>query len=299
MEPQYVFVVGLPRTGSKLVESILFNAPGITYRSSGETFFAGRFLNAGVRQQLRRFGDLGQEANVRRLVAYLYSGQLAGGYWRKLKNGGWGIEREALLNALLATDRTPRAIYASLLQLNSTLTEGTWLGDKTPSHLYHVPTLLEWFPRAKIIHTFRDPRAVLASELLKRIERRPAHYLPFPPGHSLYAVSIVMHITVCWLAAVRLHRRYLQRYPANYTLVQFEPLVCNPEPTIRSLCARLGLAFDQAMLNPRHAGSSYGRHGATGFDPEAVERWQTVLPAWMQTWMEIWTGAAWRAFNGR
>jgi hypothetical protein len=98
---------------------------------------------------------------------------------------------------------------------------------------------------------------------------------------------------------VRLHRRYQQRYPANYTLCQFEPLVSDPERTVRGLCATLGLTFEEAMLSPRRADSSYGRERATGFDARAVNRWQTVLPAWMQTWVRFWTRAELGTFDYR
>jgi hypothetical protein len=37
------------------------------------------------------------------------------------------------------------------------------MGDKTPNYVLEIPTLLEIFPRAKVIHIYRDGRDVALS----------------------------------------------------------------------------------------------------------------------------------------
>ena len=80
----------------------------------------------------------------------------------------WRIDPASMLRRLLETDRSDAAIYQALLQGENEEAEGLILGDKSGPNLYHVPTLLEWYPEAKVIHTMRDPRAVMASELKRR-----------------------------------------------------------------------------------------------------------------------------------
>lgn len=296
MKPDYIFIVGLPRTGTKLIQNILRNSKGINYETSGETFFLGHFIRPGVRHKIQRIGDMSQDQNVRRLVDYLYSGKPDGNLWKRLKNGSSNADKEKLLRQLLASERRDRDIYRIILQMHVTSSENTVLGDKTPANLYHVPLLLRWFPRAKIIHTFRDPRAILASEWRKRMR---TNLTTFPQKflRPFYSCLIVLHVTVTWLYAVRLHYKYEQHYPGNYYLSKFEDLVADPEQSVRALCAFLGLEFDPAMLIPPHVGSSYSPQAEPGFDLRALSRWQDFLPRWMETWILLWCRRYMRDFG--
>jgi hypothetical protein len=297
MEPKYLFIVGLPRTGTKLVESVLKNSRQISYRSSGETFFLGHFMNRGVRDKIKKLGDMSDDNNVSKLVDHMYSGRWPGGYWGRLKDGTLGVEKQQFLSELIKSDRGDKDIYKIILQIHAPMADNTILGDKTPSHLYHVQTLLEWFPKAKIIHTFRDPRAVLASEWRKRMERVPATYIPFKQGSPLYSFTIVLHVTVTWRYAVKLHHRYKTLYPHNYYLSKFEDMVSQPEPQVKKLCQFLEIEFEPGMLNPQRKGSSYERLGGTGFDTQTLVRWQEALSPWMQAWLMFWGKKYLREFN--
>jgi hypothetical protein len=287
MKPKYIFIVGLPRTGTKLVTNTLRNSPCVRYETSGETFFLGHFIIPGVRDVIRNIGDMSQDSNVRKLVDYMYSGKPDGGFWKRLRDGSLGVDREALLREMLASDRSDKDIYEVILRIHTTVTDNTILGDKG-TQLRHVPTLIEWFPEAKIIHTFRDPRAILASEWLKRMTRAPATFYPVKPASRLYSFMIVSHITLTWLWAVRLHHKYRGDYPRNYHLLKFEDLVSEPEKHVKELCRFLDIEFDNRMLNPRKTDSSYSRQGGTGFDKQVLTRWQSQLKPWMKAWLFFW-----------
>jgi len=257
----------------------------------------GHLISPGVRHQLKKFGDLSDDANVRTLVDYMYSGQFVGTYWKQLKNGNLGIDRETMLQAILNSGRSHREIFDIMMRIHPGVAADTILGEKTPGHLYHVPTLLEWFPTAKIIHTFRDPRAIMASEWRKRMEKVPAAYIPLNPSNPLYSFAIVMHVTITWLYAVRLHHQYKKRYPQNYYLSKFEDLISKPEESVRNLCAFLDVEFSNEMLNPRRSGSSYSRTGDAGFDTETLTRWQNYLKPWMNNWLLFWGKKYLREFD--
>jgi hypothetical protein len=205
-----------------------------------------------------------------------------------------------------------RAVYDILLKIH-TAAEGEddrlVIGDKTGPHLYHVPTLLAWFPEAKIIHTFRDPRAVLASEhkkLLRQFDRKITKaqdkgaklrslFLKMQrPGYSL---MIVFYITAAWLYAARLHRKYQKQYPNNYYLSKFEALVSQPETSLRKLCAFLEIEFEAEMLDPPKVGSSYTQQDNSGFDKETLNRWQNYLKPWMKVWLRLWGSTYLREFG--
>jgi hypothetical protein len=175
----------------------------------------------------------------------------------------------------------------------------TVIGDKTPGHLYHVPQLMEWFPEAKIVHTFRDPRAILASEWKKRARYQSDRPIGMISRH-IHTFVVVLHVTISWLYAVRLHEKYRAKYPRNYCLVKFEDVVSAPEKTIRTVCEFLGIEFHPDMLDPRQFDSSFAigsGQRATGFDTDALSRWEYHLSPWMKRWLAVVGGKHLKSFG--
>ncbi|MCB0208640.1 MAG: sulfotransferase [Anaerolineae bacterium] len=291
----YVFIVGLPRTGTKLTVNVIESCPQKRCFITPENFFLGRVLRPGVRQKMQRIGDMTIDNNVRTFVDNIYAGEYFGVYWWELNAGKWGIDKETMLQRLLASDRSDKAIYEVLLQAYADeLGDNVIIGDKSGPHLYHVPTLLEWFPDAKVIHTLRDPRAILASELKKshRLLQTAKNRKPSPLLVKLLtpilSIVIILYITIAWLYAVKLHYKYSKRYPHNYYLSKFEDLVAHPEKSVRALCQFLEIEFHPAMLAPSHIDSSYAGGQESGFDSETLSRWKEHLNPWVNSWLVFW-----------
>jgi hypothetical protein len=159
-------------------------------------------------------------------------------------------------------------------------------GDKSPQHIHSVPLLLEWFPDARVIHTFRDPRAVYVSVKRKGLRARPSgrqgliRRLPAVASPYL-ATSVIWH----WRRVLALHREYEARYADRYMLTRFEDLIGDPESVIKRLCAFIGVAFDQRMLDQVVLNSSFLPRGAArGFDPAVLERWREHLSPLAARW---------------
>lgn len=288
MKAEYIFIVGLPRTGAKLAINVLAGSSRKIYISP-ETHFVGHLIHRGLRRKMRRIGDMAQDGNVLKLVDLLYSDQVQDTYWRMLRSGHLGIDRESLLRRLLNSDRSDRGIFEAVMQAPAQASGSEILGEKSPAHLYHVPTLLEWFPDAKIIHTFRDPRAVLVSEL-RKMERVKPITLGARLVRPYLTFIAVMHITVAWLYAVRLDARYRRLYPGNYYLLKFEDLVSDPERSVTRLCAFLDIEFRPEMLTPAMMDSSFknGQKAGYGFDKQALDRWKGYVKPWMNVWFLLW-----------
>jgi len=293
MHPKYLFIVGLPRRGSKLLEDILRKCSHIDYFSAWETAYIGHFITPGVKDKIKKMGDLSVDKNVEKLTDYFYTGTPNKMCWNNLRRN---INRDKLFQALLASDRTEKGIYEIILKihLDDEITDKTVIGDKTGPHLYHVPTIIEWFPEAKIVHLLRDPRAILASQLNKKNKAIGLEEtLPLKSGNFFFNFIIMVHVTITWLYAVRLHRKYIKRYPEHYLLLKFEDLISQPEINIRKLCDFLNIEFDANMLQPKQAASSFKQEqakGITGFDVQTLARWKRYLKPWMQKWMFFWTG---------
>lgn len=302
---EHLFVVGLPRTGTKLVKVITVKAEDKCFRLSDESWFFGDLFRSGIRKQIRKIGDMRNDDNVSRLVEFLFSGKFKRSYWLLVARPNSGFVQSEYVAELLQTDRSDRAIYEAILRIYASR-DATWrssmhkvIGDKTPGHLYFVPQTLEWFPDAKIIHTFRDPRAIVASELKKIVDKRDES------GQSRIArafrtVVVVMYITVTWLYARRLHYRYLKDYPDNYYLSRYEDLVSEPEVNVEKLCSFMGVSVEPAMFAPRLADSSFSNNKKQqGFNAENLDRWRDYLKPWITRWFNLWTGRYLHEFGYR
>lgn len=285
MKSEYLFIVGCNRTGTSLLRQILNQAPSVCLAS--ETHFLRRLAGVGVNQTLEQFGDLALEQNVQSLVRYIYADHhaLKVSYWQWLKRN---VERETFAQVLLATDRTERALFQAMMELYARVMKpmrtDLVLGEKTPTHLYYVPTLLEWFPHAKIVHTMRDPRAIIVSKL-KKVNRKTSRdgFLKRLDAGSQrvlepFADSVeVAHTSTAWMDAARLHEQYARRYPEQYRLLRFEDLISKPQTHTQTLCEWIGISFEPAMLQEIHvvASSFHTQHRSEhGFDTRSLERWK-------------------------
>lgn len=291
MKSEYVFVVGCFRSGTTLLSKILDSSDEISFIRV-ETKFLGGLLRPGFRHFIRKFGDLSQDVNVRRLLQSIYSdaGNNKRGSYRWLRSH---VSQDNFLRRLLQSDRSECSIFKIMLGLHAAIycTDKPILGEKTPSHIFHVSTLLEWFQKAKVIHIIRDPRAVLVSQLnrkrgyvIKRYENSLMKYL-----NPLFVFLEVIHVTAVWLRGASLHFKYEELYPQNYYLVRYEDLIRKPENTVRQLCDYLGITFSQEMLKQNTIGSSFTDKykGEDGFDVQAINRWKAHIKLWMRMWIQL------------
>jgi len=219
------------------------------------------------------------------------------GYWAWLRRN---VPAEEVQARLAATDRSERALFSLLIDLfveHSTAGRGhspIVIGEKTPSHLFFVPTLIDWFPDATVIHTFRDPRAVFASELRRRREgrwglKRRLDRVPAWIVDPVLAPIEAARTALAWRRADRLDRLYRTLLGNRYHFVRFEDLVRQPEVELRAICERIGIEFDGALLEIDVVGSSFEeqRHATRGFDPVVAERWRAHVGPIARAWFRL------------
>ena len=288
----HVFIVGLPRTGTGLMRYVLNASPDVGL--GGES----RFLPAHRRLGLVRragFGELAMpvsiaatEELVDRAVERVYD-RRAPAFWRKLAAR---VSRHEFRGAFAATDRTRRDLLD--LGLAYYAVDKRVRGEKTPAHIHSVPTLLAWFPDAKVIHMLRDPRAVYVSNnrkyLRKRLPRFSRAIRSAGLGYELYSS---LDMVLEWRRTMRTHALYEGAFPGRYRAFRFEDMVRRPDATIREACEFLDVTYSDAMLDQVVANSSFlPRDAATGFDPAATDRWRSHLHPVIARWFRLWAGGA-------
>ncbi|HWQ16141.1 MAG TPA: sulfotransferase [Roseiflexaceae bacterium] len=286
----HIFIVGLGRTGSTLTRQILNSSEAIGLGSESHFFRdLPRFLvrrRPSFREQIARVGDIRTDSGAAKVVDFIFSITDRHYYFWNLR--ARNVDRDEFLSRLLATDRSERALFELAMACHAG--DKPIRGEKTPAHLFFVPTLLEWFPNAKVIHTFRDPRAIYASSRTKAAKKRygPATTL-FRQLGLIFELYSSLQVIVPWIQAIRLHHRYCARYPDRYYLSRYEDLVCDPEGSLRRLCAFLEVEFTPEMLRQSVVNSSYAPTGQVqGFDATAIDRWREHLDPLLQRWFLLW-----------
>ena len=291
--PGQLFMVGSPRTGSTLLRHVLNRFPQVCLASETHFLKSARRLKLGERlAAIREAPPEGRRPAGDHLVRDLFGPA----FWVWLRRN---VEPGLFTDRLLATDLTERALFDLLLQLYVEVQcpdlQVAIRGEKTPDHLYGVATLASWFPDARFIHTFRDPRAIYASRVVRSEEGRRGMTVRLPrvPARVLrpfLAPLEVVETSRVWFDAARLHRRYERILGERYRLVRFEDFVTEPEATLRGICEFIRIPFDATVLEETVVvGSSFeqDRHASGGFDRRSVDRWREHVHPLVSTWFGV------------
>ena len=155
--------------------------------------------------------------------------------------------------------------------------------EKTPANRDHLDAILGKFPHAKLILTLRDPRALLAAQILLERTRRRRRF-------SVYLC--VKH----WRTAARLALQQ-RRDPGGVLgeermlVVGFRRTLREPEAGMRRVCAFLGVPYDEVLLKPTKiglpwAGNSASERSFSAISTEPAERWRKFLTENEIGWVE-------------
>ncbi|WP_419662176.1 putative sulfotransferase domain protein [Desulfosarcina variabilis str. Montpellier] len=143
-----LFLIGMPRSGTKLLRSLLIKHPSINI-SRVETNFLHLLYS-----QWKDYGDLSDIRNFKHFFDQIqkYS------YFYYMKQENKLISYQNWYN--LCCDFSLKQIYEALLRhdTNTHFSSNKIWGDKSPSHINHLPILNTIFPEARFIHIIRDVR---------------------------------------------------------------------------------------------------------------------------------------------
>jgi hypothetical protein len=274
MSDRPVFVVGYPRSGTTLLRLMLHSHPriAIPYETS--------FLLSAYRER-RRFGDLSDPANRRRLAHFVVD----------RKEGKFdllGLERADVVDRIVAAPPTLGSALGAVYRAYADRHGKPRWGDKRPSYVRWLDVLRRLYPDAQIVNIVRDGRDCLASLL----------DMPWYSKDIYYWVAQ-------WAAAVDTAARAARRLPSgSFFQLRYEDLVTEPEPHLRRLCDFLGEPYDPAMCEPDRLAAtimptSKTWHGRTR-SPVTTARigtWTTRLEPWQVQLCEAALGGRLRALG--
>ena len=217
IESGLFFITGTGRCGSTLLQSMLMSHSRIFIPP--ETGFFWKF------DPSLKFKDPLPEVQ---LSQYLQS-CLDNWWWQAL-----ALDERAFIKAVNQGMRSSREIFLWLLwQLSRNSGKERW-GEKTSGHGLFLKKTLDWFPHAKFIHIYRDPRDVAAS---------------FRSQYWWTTDSIIPSAYHCREVLARLQPWTEKLGNDQFLCLQYEKLIVQPEVELRRVCEFLGEDFESGMLN--------------------------------------------------
>ncbi|NER34460.1 MAG: sulfotransferase [Oscillatoria sp. SIO1A7] len=214
-----IFLVGCPRSGTTLLQSMLAAHPAIASFPETKFFFYGVPQYEPKRQA---FGMVSRQLNP--WLREFFTEHL------KRPELLQSLPRIPLMSLYL------KKMIGILESLTKEQGKSIWL-EKTPEHLYYVETIEKLIAGVRFIHIVRNGADVVAS--LYEV----THKYPKPWKGALDIDRCIGR----WLEAIPLSDRHLQK--PNHTLVRYENLVEEPRSTLVKICDFLGIEFDDSMLD--------------------------------------------------
>ncbi len=216
-----LFIVGNPRSGTKLLKNLLNQNPRISL-CYVETHFIPHFVH--------KYGD----------PVFLNTKEKLDAFYSEFNNLPFQAWNQDMGNKLLSrADMDPIKYMTSWGDICEYIIrfysdehdrETTIWGDKTPSYMIEMPLLKRLYPASKFIHIIRDPRDVALSA-------KKAW------GHNLYRVATKWHDNL------KLARQQAQTLGGDYIEVFYEDVITDSETTLQKLCDFLDVTFTPGMLS--------------------------------------------------
>lgn len=292
MSSRYLFIVGLPRSGTTLLVRILNTAnsvaicPETHYFGKPKTmdYLLKRLISnntpaynssqSGMRKQITKILNSKGGGTTERIVDYLYNAK--GPYWSWLRGK---VDKDKFLNMVNESKISDKDLLSLILDVYGL--DSPIIGEKTPVHLFYVPTILDWYPQAKLIHIMRHPCAIYTS--LKYYTRSDRPFIREGVHKKIINridILLMLRTTANWNRAVRLHFHYQEYFANNYYPIIFEKLVQKPEKVVKGVCDFINIDFSDHLLNPigQH-NSSLLSHNVKidGIDRSFASKWKDKI----------------------
>lgn len=215
-----LFVVGMPRSGTKLLRDLLRQHPAIripVYETDFIPLMAHWVRDQGEPNTPERFHALFERVRIARYFIFRESAR-GPMQWRDWFDACAGrYDAAGLFEGFIRCETGARR------------GDGIIWGDKSPQYIEHLPLLVDLFPNARIVHLVRDVRDYCLSvrKAWKKDLRRAA---------------------VRWNEGVMSAHEQSRRAPGRFCQVHYEQLLLAPERELRRLSQFIGVEFTTSML---------------------------------------------------
>lgn len=210
-----IFIVGCPRSGTTLLQTILAAHPSVL------TFRESHFFDKCFRHKGSKVVEYASAAE--RLERFLLQNEL-----ESLDDRRQQVEAMDRLRDPLEKARQ----FIDLLDAEARHHGALAWAEKTPDHVFRIRLITQLAPKAMFLHLVRPPVDVVVS--LRDATKRWGHERPW------------IRCWVHWYFAMREAWRYCQN--PQHCVVPLEQLARNPQANARQICDWLELPWDEDLL---------------------------------------------------
>ena len=246
-DARILFIVGMPRSGTKLLRDLLNRHPEISIFPNESHFFPRLPALVGKHGDPRR----------RECFAKLYTELEGTRFFTRIRAQGIALDRDDWFARLRGGEA--KDVLGAMFASYAAMTGSRIVGDKTPEYVTQVPLLSSFLPDARFVHIVRDPRDYVVS-------MRKAWGKSLPRAAQR------------WKAWIRTFRQDVRRCGADFVELRYEDLVAAPRDVLESLCAFIGVPFSDDMLSLDRPAENLGdTRGETSIVATNFGKWRREL----------------------
>jgi len=223
-----LFIVGMPRSGTKLLRDLLNQHPKICMPEVETVFFPffikkyGEDFDFNSPQKEQLFQDFFNTP-----------------FFWNMKRIGFSINKNFVERQNMVKSWGEFANLVFSFFGPKQISEDVILGDKTPQYIVHLELFKRIWPEAKFIHLIRDPRDVCISA--KNIWNK-----------SMFRTAYVWKNTIQKTASLK------EKYQNDYIEIKYENLISEVETVMRLLSSFLLINYDPSMCELAKPAENYG-----------------------------------------
>lgn len=240
-----VFIVGMPRSGTKLLRDLL-NQHTLISIPDVESHF--------IPVLVAQFGEQLKINTQEEKETFFHAFAETSFFFSNVRKGR-PITKEAFIRQCDFASWNTLFRFIALHYGKKDFSAGMIHGDKTPSYLKNVRLLRKVFPDARFIHIIRDPRDYCLS--VRNIWNKN-----------------IFRAASRWDQIMTMALTYPALLGSDYIEVQYEQLTSNPLPALTRLSEFLGIQFMPEMLRIK---KSHEFHGAAKGSNEILVNSQKFL----------------------
>lgn len=216
-----IFIIGRQHSGNTMLATILGQAPEVFCLKGEGIFF----------EHWRRANQLAPGKKARQVFQLIRDGA---NHSQNVPDDLLGILRNEAQNDVAA-----HSLYAlGMTHLAEQQGAARW-AQKATSYVFHVDSILDVFPEARLLFLVRNPLDLAAS-------KRRRH------GSDMQLVRTVWG----WNQGVRLAQEYQQTHPERVLLIRYEDLVQQPLSVSERVFDFIDLSFDSSYTQVDHVNRS-------------------------------------------
>ena len=223
-----IFIVGVPRSGTTLLQMILNSHSKIAIYSEIH-FFTQIVQLKNIIPHLKSKSEIDEFfEQIKRINHYKYL------------PGIDELEKTVKSRMYLTSESSYENFYLYLMQEFAKSEKKERFGEKTPQNINYLEELIKLFPNAKIINIIIDPRAVVNS--LVKVD---------------WSSDDIIVNTLKWKIQIINSEQKKMNCNGNYLEVTYESLVENAETTLKTICEFIDVRYDSEMLNYFYHSDNY------------------------------------------